>query len=269
MNSGTANPYLQASSSPITNKRGFQAGADFDLKTDRNIITTPKVQDGSITDDKIDSLSFNKASGGTLVLGGTGNGNGVMLVKNSVDTTVVTVNNAGIAINDGNITIENSGGTTIIDGSGLVSTANFPSDQVINSTGYTTASTSLIDVTGSSLAAFTLDRTTRVLITVQAQLRNDSYVDDGSSAELVCNSSVDGDLITFDSPTDWYLTSINEDAFGFITSWDIDTQYRFMGVSLITDLSAGSHVLKLRFRVDGTGTARIGTYILSYIVLGT
>lgn len=269
MNSGTANPYLQSANSPITAKRGFQAGADFDLQTDRNIITTPKVQDGSITDDKIDSLSFNKATGGTLTLGGSGNGNGVMLVKNSVDSTVVTINNAGMAINDGNITIENAGGTTIIDGSGLVSTANFPSDQVINATGYTTTSTSLTDVTGSSLAAFTLDRDTRVLISVQAQMRNDNYVVDGSSAELNCNDSIDGDLITIDCPTDWYLTAINEDGMGFITDWEIDTAYRFTVVSLITDLSAGSHVLKLRFRVDGTGTARIGTYILSYIVLGT
>ncbi len=91
-----------------------------------------EVNRGAITLNKIRNFSFSSGSGGTLTLGGTDNGDGVMIVRDSGGTTKVTIDNTGILVTDGNITIQNSAGGTVLDSAGIVSTTSFPSAQVFS-----------------------------------------------------------------------------------------------------------------------------------------
>lgn len=95
------------------------------------------------------TMSFNRASGGTLVLGGTTNGNGLMEVRNAAGGTVITMDNTGITVNDGSIVVKNSGSVTLLDNVGLVSAANFPFTIVSGTAGQQTANgTAWVDITG-------------------------------------------------------------------------------------------------------------------------
>ena len=215
----------------LSNRGTFLRAIDFDSQNDRGAVTSVHLQDASINNAKlgtavigtanIGTLSFNEISGGTATFGGTTNGEGVVNVLDSGDVNRVTLNNSGITITDGKLTFVNSAGGTALDGSGIVSTISFPSDTVVNSTGYTTTSDTLVDVTGSTLDSFSLSRTTRVLVIVQAQMYNENFVSDQSHAEINCNDSVEGDLITVDYNCDWLLTAINQDVDKNVTGWDI------------------------------------------------
>ena len=196
------------------------------------------------------------------------NSSGLILFDSNSQQAAL-LNPSGLQIYNGKISIQNATGTSVFDSAGIISTASFPNDTVVNSTGYTTTSDTLVDVTGSTLDSFNLTRTTRVLVVIQAQMYNENFVSDQSHAELNCNDSVEGNLITTDYSCDWLLTAINQDVDKNVTGWNITTEYQFLTVMNIFDFTAGDHTLKLQFRRQGTGTARIGTYILSYIILGT
>lgn len=95
------------------------------------------------------TISANQINTGTLTLGGTSNGNGLMRVLDAGGTQRVVIDNTGITINDGSITIKNSGSTTFLDSGGLVSTVNFPFTQVTSgSASQTTTGTAWVDING-------------------------------------------------------------------------------------------------------------------------
>ncbi len=270
------NKYLQPEKAPVTQTRKFTKGVDFDLNNDNNIITSLKLKDLSVTTAKIDNLavtaakindfSFNSGAGGTLTLGGTANGNGVMKVNNSLGSAIVTADNAGILVEGGNIVVKNADNTTIIDTEGIVSTASFATDILVDNTIRTTTSTSYVDVPGSTMDSFVLSRSTRALVTAYAQAYNIQWVVDQSSAmNLACVDSVDGQLFTFPLFTEWALSSIN----GTANTWGVSVDYQLNSLSSYFNLSAGTHTLKLQYKVNGAGTAEIGLYTLSYMLLGT
>ena len=62
---------------------------------------------GEIVADRITTgtMQADRIKGGTLILGGDGNGNGIALVKNASGATIVTLNNAGINIQAGQLNI--------------------------------------------------------------------------------------------------------------------------------------------------------------------
>ena len=96
---------------------------------------------GTLTADKIsaDGITADKIKGGTLTLGGSNNTNGSAVIKNASGTDVVKINNNGITISSGKITV---------DGGGTFNN--------ITATGGTFKN---ITVTGSSTFAGTLDAT--------------------------------------------------------------------------------------------------------------
>lgn len=65
---------------------------------------------GEIVADRITTgtMQADRIKGGTLILGGDNNGNGVAIVKNASGTTVVTLDNAGINIQAGQLNIGNN-----------------------------------------------------------------------------------------------------------------------------------------------------------------
>lgn len=79
---------------------------------------------GEIVADRITTgtMQADRIKGGTLILGGNGNGNGIALVKNASGTTVVTLDNNGINIQagqldiGGNFKVSTNGTVTITGG---------------------------------------------------------------------------------------------------------------------------------------------------------
>lgn|SRR3990167_2940376 len=150
------NQFLQPAASPISSSGGMSA-YEFDSLNDRGIVTTPYLQDNAVTNTKVNNLSankitsgtidagtinvinmnagnissgtmsFNRASGGTLVLGGTANGNGLMQILNTAGTTIVKGDNLGhhyygtsgtqelVGVDSLGFHAYNSGGTKLYD----------------------------------------------------------------------------------------------------------------------------------------------------------
>jgi hypothetical protein len=164
---GSLNPYLQPTNSPVDTNNGGTPSYYFQNNNERNAINLTRIK----------NFSFSQGFGGTLILGGTANGNGVMLVKDSSGSTIITANNAGIEIDGGNILIKNSTGSTILDTTGIVSTANFANDEAFNgSSGLSTSSTSFQDIPGSTLTSLVLTRTTRVMFELMAYGYNNGAI---------------------------------------------------------------------------------------------
>jgi hypothetical protein len=128
------NAVLQPEETPVTSTRGT-SGYQWDTTSDRGMIgniqianaaittakigsaaiTTAKIEDAAITtakigsaqvtnaviataaikDANIDTITFNKITGGTCILGGTANGNGLLQIRNSTGTTIVQGDNLG------------------------------------------------------------------------------------------------------------------------------------------------------------------------------
>jgi hypothetical protein len=63
--------------------------------------------------------------GGTITLGGSGNGNGILKIINSSDQEIVKLNNTGIIVNSGKITINDANGETIMDSTGIRASSIF------------------------------------------------------------------------------------------------------------------------------------------------
>lgn len=244
--------------SPLDRPR-MQQGIEFDYNTDRNAVGRTKIK----------NFSFSQGNGGTIILGGTANGDGLMLVKDASGNTIVTVDNAGIEVEGGNIVVKNADNTTIIDTSGIVSSANFPSDFVTDNTLNSESGTAYVDVPGSSLDAFVIARPTKALILTSLKGYNPYFVSDDSSLSVAVNSSVSGDIMSRELTTNWYLTGIDQDINEHITGWSITATSIDSTFGNIVDLAAGTHTLKLRYKRNGaSGTAFLENFQLSYVVLG-
>ena len=260
-------------------ERNFIRGIDFDMWNDRGIIQSAKIKDAAITsakigsaaitDANIGSLSFSILSGGTATLGGAANGDGLLLVKSAADAEVVRLDNAGILVNNGQIIVKNDSGGTVVDSAGIVSTVNFPNDQVFSNSGSSTSGTSYIDIPGSSLSPFVLNRATNVLITVTAGGYNNLYYNDSdNSMRVKCVDDVDGGLIEFPVRGNWVTTGLNVDFGAETASFGLSVTQEINTLTAFIPLTAGTHTLKLQFRVSGAGTATYDTFLLNYTILG-
>lgn len=153
------------------------------------------------------------------------------------------------------VTIKDSAGTSIIDSTGLISSANFQSDSVTHTGSQTTTSTSYVDVTGMSLS-FTLARESKVLFMATITGCNQQS-DLGYSMATIIDldgSTIGGMIVT---P-------------GFVNLYG--ALYQNGSGQIIQTVSAGSHTLKLKFKSsNASGTAAINTdaKFLGYVVLGT
>ena len=164
-------------------------------------------------------------------------------------------------------TIENIN-VTVIDEQGVVSTNVFPSDQVTSAGENDTAGTTPALVPGATLNPFVLQRNVNVLINVFAFGRNDNFLIDGSTMELSVVDSISGTLLSYTLPTVAYLTGISQNAGGTITGLSYDSTSLVSDGMIMTTLAAGTHSLSLYYNVNGSGTAKLLDYQLSYVVLG-
>lgn len=233
--------YTPSSEFAQDNERG--AITDFFVGT----INARKVTAGTIIGSVVyaGTITGSQINGGTLTLGGTLNGNGLMEVKNAAGGTVVTVNNQGITVVGGSISVYDTTGTAlVIDASGVVSTTQFLSASVQGSGTESTTSDSFSDITGLSIT-FTLGRSQNVLMFGQfGGSIAAGFLCFGTTRVRVDSTSV-GVAIS---------SSLQNDNF---------TQE-------IINLAAGTHTLKLQFAVDSGGTlyAHRQKCLVGYVGLG-
>lgn len=239
----------------------FQGGMEFDSQTDRGIIRTAKIRDASITNAKIGTaaigtanigtLTFNEIAGGTAVLGGAANGNGVLLVKDSGGTTKVTVDNAGVTITDGKLTFINSAGGTVLDGSGVNSVTTFPSSSVNPAAG-TQSSTSYQPMVGGTMTTMVLTRTTKVFCYIDIFGLNPDGVN-SSSYDIV--DSFDSSSFFGLTVRGMYDTVVGTGAGGTVTNVDYFTYSTEVYAGNIFSLAAGTHTLSMKVRANTGGSA--------------
>jgi len=275
------NNYLQPINAP-SSAAGQISSFAFDSNNERGAITntflqnlavtSAKIQDASITNAKIGTaaisdanigtLSFGVISGGTATFGGTANGDGLVEVLSEAGGTIVELNKDGVTINDGNMTFKNAGGTTIMDGTGLVSAANFIFGNADNSTSRTTGTSVYTDLVGGSVTTSSFSRDTNVLIlyTVRPALYDNTNFPDPFYGAF--NLSVDG---TVQPDYGTFYSSVEDSAISAV--YPFSRQYTLTATG-IKSLSSGTHVLKLQFK---TGAPLMYCYQsnITYLVLGS
>jgi hypothetical protein len=227
------------------------SGFAFNANNERGVINNMFIKDASITDAKIANLTFNKAVGGTLTLGGTANGNGYGQVLDSSGGTVITLTNTGINVYGGNINVYDSSGGTVIDSLGLNSTNNFYSDSVSGGV-FDTTSTSMVNVTGGTLATLVFTRPTKCLVYISINGENQAASED-------CRATV---YDTYSSGT------LNNFVANFNGQYDGTAYFnQLVTIQRTFTLAAGTHNLNLQVKASG-GTAHIAGWELGLLKLG-
>lgn len=241
------NQFLQPNNSPIADVSGVVSAYEVATTFNRNSVGLSKIR----------NFSFSAGTGGTLVLGGSGNGNGYFVIKDASGSTIVTGDNNGITVTGGSVTIKNSAGTTILDSTGLVSSNNFANNFYYDDTNVHITSNSYTDVTGSSLNVI-LSRSTNVLIAFYALIN--TY---GTAANVAYRNDVavaiNGTVQSPAASCGWYAST----ALSFIKTDSVSC-------ARIFTMAAGTNTIKLQWRTNNTTDgADMLTRNLNYMVLGS
>jgi hypothetical protein len=199
---------------------------------------------------------------GSLIIGGNNNNEGTISVLDASNVEKVLIDKDGITITDGKLTIQNSSGTTIIDSTGLVSTANF----LINSTTQTTSQDittqdTWTDLNGDELT-LVVDRDTQLLIMFQAEFAV-------NATDFASDYYAQGQFaISIDGTRASYVTTTDQQKVGTMTPGENDAIH----MHVVSTLAAGSHTIKGQGRIHKFSGFDPGLYIrlstLSYIQFG-
>lgn len=239
--------------SPISLNTGGISAYQFNAGYERSVITTPFIQDLTVTNAKIGGFQFNKGTGGTLTLGGSANGNGQLLIKDSGGTVKVQGDNAGLHIYGGSITIENKSSGTAVDSLGIVSITGFGNaQQITGGANQTFSSTAEVGVNNSQFT-FTTARDTNLLFAFSANMY---LIEPGTTsyAYSILRLNVDG------SVTSSLVMHPGND------------QKRTYSNQAIATLPSGTHTANLSGQltsVSGSASMYLADWSLLYIKLGT
>lgn len=247
--------------SPIAQNAGAVSAYDFDSSTDRNSVNFAKIK----------NFSFSSGTGGTLTLGGFGDGNGEMIIKDSSGSVVITLDRLGLrgydgngtaasnvkfwldtidtSIYDGSVSIYDVNGLKSIDIRGVNSINQFAnSDLTAFNVLQNFSSTAAVGITGGTLTIAN-SRISNYLFNYSISAFNDSgtgncyfsFYEDG--AELDRSYAVH---------------------FGDYSGNDIET-----GAShTIVQVPVGTTSYSLRGTQDNGGTTTLYSYVFSYVKLG-
>lgn len=238
------------------------------------------ITSNAIRNRNLGDISFDKATGGTIILGGENNTSGLLQIYDGNGNVViqgdntgnhyydssgnenVTINSDGLAITNGKISIENDSSQVTIDEKGVVSLPNFASASVLSAPIQTITSTSNVDITGSSLS-FTTPRASNflALLTCQFFVTTAAVGDWSGTARYL----IDLDGVQYGLSIGYEALQSGTDTVGAVHLTVATT------TAYITVL-AGSHTLKARGRVDspinGAKTV-LNFFSLTYIQLGS
>lgn len=210
----------------------------------------------------IDTITWDKGFGGTLTLGGPLNADGFLSLLDGSSVERVRLDNSGITVTDGKIIIKDSTNTTILDATGLVSTANFNNGHVESVGGSSYTSLTFTDVATATLT-FSLTRTANVFINFNVTMAASGMADTATVTGSI-RLNVDGTLEGFGADATFvpmYHSS------GFSTS---STQSSSSSTT-VQSLTAGSHTIKLQASASTSGgdTLDLISWDLTYIILGS
>ena len=174
------------------------------------------------------------------------------------------------------ITLDGTGSTgiltansgNVVDGTGLVSTVNFPSVQIFNgSTNQSTSSTSFVDVTGGSIATITTDRTVRVLIYLMGYGYNDGLIssDLNDQMEMIMYDSFSNGSVANVEITGAAVTNVT----GGGTTFTMTVGDQMVYQLAVLSVASGSHSYKLQYQAINGGTAHLHAFLGGFILLGT
>ncbi len=159
-----------------------------------------------------------------------------------------------VVVTKGNITVKDDTETTIIDATGLVSTANFAADSISQTASFSTTNQSFVDVTDMTLS-FTLARSSKVLIGASVR----GYSPDSSPTNIVTPISIidlDGSQVAGEMST----PSIEETAGKYFTT---------SSTTIVSTIASGSHTIKIQLKSSSGGNVTLGgSRVLWYVVLG-
>jgi len=266
--------FLNSTDSLASRENDSTSAYQFDARNERSSVGNVMLRDASIDNAKmgtavigtaqIGTLSFNEITGGTATLGGTSNGDGVLSVKNQAGSEVVKLDNTGMTVTNGSITIQNSSGSNIIDSKGIVSTNNFIFGGTSNLTLRSTTSSFYGTIANTSLN-IVLDRTANVLLTAIVQAR----VTAGTRITTPVASDVQMRLngTNIAGPTMNLLDDQRVNTyFG-----DYTTAVYTMSRQVIKGINSGTNTYELVYKTDagsGGGTLDVIATELNYVVLG-
>lgn len=225
-------------------------------------INTVRIADAAITNAKIDTLTWDKAQGGTATLGGAANVDGVLTVLDASAAEKVRIDKDGLLINSGKLVIKNDSETISIDAKGIISTANFVQTNSANGTlNQSISGTSETDVTGATLS-FTLDRSKSVLFLFNTS----NYL-----VQSVGNTGNFTVRLRVESPagSGTYVEVSRTINTGLSVT---DGQGHTYSSFYINGLASGSRTVKLTGQLEsttGSPSATVLAYQLSYLILGT
>jgi len=263
------NEYFVKTDSIAAAKRTVYGAYEWASETFSNLVGSRAIQDASITNAKIGTaaigtanigtLTFNQLSGGTATFGGTSNGDGVINVLDEGGTQVGKWDKDGIEV-------KTTAGTTIIDGGGLISTANFSSNSIVTiGSTRSTSSTSFVDVPSTSLT-FSLPRTTNVLFLAGGDFSN--FIADGETCRMLVGINIGGTLFP-QAGNGYGIVYFADDVPGD----DVTNVLPTWSGHYLATLGAGTHTAKLQFCKSNVPTtsvnARVTNTQLTYLILGT
>ncbi len=208
-----------------------------------------------VTNAKINDMSFSKAVGGTLTLGGSGNGNGVFSLKDSAGAEKIAMDNTGMTVSNGKIIIKDSSNTSIIDSTGLVSTSNFTFDSVSASGSTTRNSSDYADLDSMTLTTSSFTRDVKTLVLFTCNNRPSNRTDASDYTQFVIN--IDG---TDQTQMPAYNLQY-EGHSGY-------ANFLSTSIQLVVTLGSGTHTIKVRWKSGGVGDAQTLERVLTYLVLG-
>jgi hypothetical protein len=232
------NNLLQATDSLAAGTRPYISSTEFD--------TNMEIPTNYIGSANIRNFNFSQGQGGTLALGGTLNGDGLLLVNNNSGTPVVTLDNTGITVTNGSITINNSSGSPIVDSLGIVGVNNFIDVAVAVPTG-TVTGTSWVDVAGGTLVPIIVSRTTPIFYTFTSYgLQSNVWNDSGKVIVGVFEGT---------TPILYNYLSGNDINGTTLFGQDIYSGY-------FSQITAGTHIYNVKVRNDtATSTAIVSSYL--------
>jgi hypothetical protein len=225
-------------------------------------VGTARIADAAITNAKIKDLTWDKARGGSAILGGADNVDGILSVRDALDVEKVVIDKDGILINDGKIIIKNGDNESIIDSVGIISNNVFPVNSMTeNNIVYITTSDNTTIGTSISIELTRSINTLVTLSTINGTDQINNLLDLSGRTIMEVYSDVDNVIagLYYDSFLT-VATGVRENI--------IAKTYNY---SKIVTLSAGTHNIVLRARMDSGVNARTGisSSNLSIILLGS
>lgn len=211
-------------------------------------------------------VSADRLNGGTLRAKNTADGVKIVILDSS-NVEIGSIDENGLIVLDGNMSLENAGGSVTLDQLGIVSMQNFFAGASVATNNEEITSATLVDVTDGELTTNTFTRSCQVLAFARI-LNSNAPVDDSLSAfgtfemDLLCDAQAV-------RATRGFVYQV--DAFGPGSHYTEGARVDTLTLFAIVDLGAGAHTIKLQAKTEPSNNMK--SYVeevhIGYMVLGT